>query len=1325
MSSRPPIRRFLRFVSRLGVVFLVLGVAAFLALRSDAFSRFVAKALEVAIEQATGDNAVVGSVEVRPLRRRVELAGLVISDPAAPPGQPPMALVESASVTLGLDGFDPVLKTLALERPRITLHLVEGKIAELHATPRATEPTAGKKFPWRRLTIHDGAFSLLTPDGNAIELTGVDVETASEGTMDVVLERVAVTAGKVKEEATNIRFPDVSATPERILVPSIDLTFQRFSVTGSFGLIAGQAIALDLFVKTELARWSDLMGGSTRAEGSVMCDIGVRGPPKAPEVSGALLVQWPKLFVTNVKGAERAYELGEITAAWKLAGRQIDVDPLVAHWAGGLIEVHGSVDLETKILQAAVTAENLGFAQIMRATAAAPNPWVDFTGDAEAQIAGQLSPLDLYGSFDLAIANLLVEEGPVDEENDRVLEFAAADASGQLHLDAQGIRLEAWEAGTRSTRGHVVADIGFGYVGPLGIDLDMAVDYSEIRPLGGVGLEGIGHMKGRIAGPFNDLHVTATADAANFAVLQTRFADAMTATLSSDMKVLTLDSFQARKGETVYAGTLAIDLPHESAIDLQILIDHGRLSDIVGMWLEIPGLEAALPGGRLWLKGEPFHLDGEAEIPFGEIDLFGEHFERGVARGTMKNGRFTLDDLRITRADGKQSIVARGTVKEQWRSHFEVVSGGLTLETSTLFANAADMQGKVHLDLVVDGTLFVPAPRGRIALSDTQLFDRPLEATTLYFDTDERGVLAFEGGVLGASMGVQGTLHLWEEQAYQVTLDLGGYPVGAFFPLRDNAADVRAQAWGGVTMSGAFGDHPTPVDIVAEISRFEAEWEGHRLESKGPWHYEQHGTAFTLRDLTFEGGATAIQFSGSRTAQGAVDFTGGGALDLDLLRLVVPGLELSEGTATVEVSFRGAPKKVDSHVLVKSSGARFEGDWFPAELEDVDFTVRATPVRYDIETRGRFGGGVFEVGGTIGAEGWTPKRYELTGNATDATLRWFDFLPPARGDAQLTFRGPADSLLLAGHVDITSMVFSERISWESFILELEQGRLQGASSVEVGEPLFAMNVDIVANETIRAHNNVAELDASANLRLVGDTERPGLLGDVRALPGGKVLFKEREFDLERGEIRFLDPYSFDPELDFALVTDVRTREQDYTIDLWVTGPFSDWRSTASSDPALSQADINAVLLFGMTGEEFERYGGIASAVALEGGGLLLTKAAGDLGLANQSGQGIFQLEALRPDRVDIETGVGKRAMGSVTTGARLVVEKDVDIEGWPEGTFVIEQNIVDLEDTYVGFEQRLARRLYATGYWATQPIGRDITVLGAFGAEFNYRWEFD
>lgn len=50
-------------------------------------------------------------------------------------------------------------------------------------------------------------------------------------------------------------------------------------------------------------------------------------------------------------------------------------------------------------------------------------------------------------------------------------------------------------------------------------------------------------------------------------------------------------------------------------------------------------------------------------------------------------------------------------------------------------------------------------------------------------------------------------------------------------------------------------------------------------ESKGPWRYDQHGTALALRDLTLEGGATTVHFSGARTAAGAVDFAGGGTLD--------------------------------------------------------------------------------------------------------------------------------------------------------------------------------------------------------------------------------------------------------------------------------------------------------------------------------------------------------------------------------------------------------------------------------------------------------------
>ena len=40
-------------------------------------------------------------------------------------------------------------------------------------------------------------------------------------------------------------------------------------------------------------------------------------------------------------------------------------------------------------------------------------------------------------------------------------------------------------------------------------------------------------------------------------------------------------------------------------------------------------------------------------------------------------------------------------------------------------------------------------------------------------------------------------------------------------------------------------------------------------------------------------------------------------------------------------------------------------------------------------------------------------------------------------------------------------------------------------------------------------------------------------------------------------------------------------------------------------------------------------------------------------------------------------------------------------------------------------ERRLAKRLYATVYYASKQQGRSLDIGGAYGAEFKFRWELD
>jgi hypothetical protein len=99
---------------------------------------------------------------------------------------------------------------------------------------------------------------------------------------------------------------------------------------------------------------------------------------------------------------------------------------------------------------------------------------------------------------------------------------------------------------------------------------------------------------------------------------------------------------------------------------------------------------------------------------------------------------------------------------------------------------------------------------------------------------------------------------------------------------------------------------------------------------------------------------------------------------------------------------------------------------------------------------------------------------------------------------------------------------------------------------------------------------------------------------------------------------------------------------------------------------------------------------------------------------------IYGLELIRPERIDLVTGVNERGSGTVSSDMRLLVEKDFD---W--GTLIFEQNLYRTSDTYLGFEKRLARKLYTRAYWAREQVGRRLNIGGAYGAELNLRWELD
>lgn len=1318
-ATEPAPKRRRRWI--LVVIPSVLVGGALGVLQSELVARFAARALEEAAEVATGEDVTIGRIEVGYLPPYVEIQGIVITHPAT---GDTIAAVRSVRLEPGIHRFRPVFKRLVVDGPQVTLHLDEDGLREFRGVPKAASRARPSELPWRELVLRDGAFALETPTGG-VDVRAIAAAPGPDGTTDLTIGAVRLRAGALDQRAENLSLPRVALAPDGVVVPRLDLPFDAFRVDGGFSVKAGGPLAGDLALHVDLGRLLGVDPAKAHATGLVDVDATLGGTTADPLVGGSLALDDLVIWRMSSKGVLAATRIGDTIGPWRFvpgvegAPDALVVDGLSMAWGEGTLGVSARVEPATKAVSGTVTAEGVHLARILQAAGAAPTPWVDLTGDIETNVAGTLSPFRLDGPFEINVSDFSVHKGPIDAGADVMLAIDAGTIVGDLTVDTRRLVLDG-RVVTENTYGSARAEIGFAAYGPLSVDVDFPrLDLSILRPLGDAELGGIGSVQGWVGGRY-DAPMTAegTLAVSDAVVLGLPLADSISASLEANFRAkdLHFSGIRAELGETSYQGDFSIAFTDPMHIDTQVYVGSGHIRDLAGIFVDI-GPADGLVSGTAVLAGEPYHLEGDVALELRDVDLYGERFPSGYATAWMDDGELTLEALQLERPgsgpDAPETVLARGSVKRGWAMNVEILSDGLALpRLDHLEGLDLPLDGTLQIDAQVGGTLFDPAPRGRIAATKVY-YDRTRLADSEIRFTSEDGVIAWRGGLLGDALRTRGTLGMWGEQAYEAEARFSGFPLHLFYPRGQDGTPVEARVTGDLSLAGRFGDTPTPVDIEGRIDEVLARWSGHVLKNDSPWIFAVHGTSMQVPRLTLSGNdGTVFGLEGYATGRGQMAFRGDGKINLDLARAFVPELELAQGMADVTLDVTRAPDGVDVVLGARIRDATMRTGYFPADFEDLSATIEATPDRYVIrDVSAEVGGGTFtSATSRIDAEGWRPRRYELAGKVEDARVQYLDYLPPMVGDADLRFDGPVDDLLLSGTIDVAEMTFSDRIDWEAMVLSLREERLTG-SAPEERTKYFSMDLDVRADDTIRLRNNVADADASARLRILGDTARPGMVGEVVIDAGGEIYLHEREFEVTRGELRYVDPYTFDPDLDILLETDVRSHEQDYHVTYGVTGPFSDWRTNTAADPYLAQADVNALLLFGVTREELERYGGLGNALVAETSDLLLAQTA------------LSRTNLIVIDRWSLVSGVSERGSSSVTTDLRLVAEKQVGDFDITVETLLTGGNIGS--EWYASVERRIAERLYAEAYVATRQEGRSLPIGAAYGAEFKWKWEFD
>ena len=349
---------------------------------------------------------------------------------------------------------------------------------------------------------------------------------------------------------------------------------------------------------------------------------------------------------------------------------------------------------------------------------------------------------------------------------------------------------------------------------------------------------------------------------------------------------------------------------------------------------------------------------------------------------------------------------------------------------------------------------------------------------------------------------------------------------------------------------------------------------------------------FNTREVVFEsarfsGGGSNVTIAGTKalTEDGVNNLSLDGRINLSLLN-VIPAISSSDnffaGLADVSIRIAGVNKTArvsGTAVLENASFATFIGsDRLTFDRLQGRILFSANQVQVDQAT-GFLGGGRFIAsGGALIGDNLQLSSFRLDLTGTNITVPLpSDFI--TTGDAKLEISGrrvgTTLSTLIAGSILAKRSLYTKDIDLANVVGARREGSLSsGPSSMRA--PRFDLTIE--GRDALVIRNNIADLTASASLRLTGTTNNPVISGRITA-NSGTVFFRKDRYVVQRGVLEFPPNTEIEPIINLQAETEIAG----YQVFVNLSGPLTDTEqlsATVRSSPALPQADVISLVTTG-------------------------------------------------------------------------------------------------------------------------------------------------
>jgi len=1171
-------------------------------LRSDWLRARITQTVLAEARQATGGEAELDSVSLDPTSFEVDVRGLRIRGPNGD------VFFEAPELLLGLsvESFwsgDIRLTSMAFDAPRAHIvigadgstNLPEGPKAEAAADEEPIS-LSSRRFeirngvvefngePYRLEVRADGVDLNIqrAADCSQIALMAARSEWEWRGQRPVLAESeadVELCSDSLEVRAATLRAggltTEISGTVEPLSVPEFAF---RYQVSGPVG---------------DLAQAFDVQAG-----GRLSMDGSLRSENGKPMVEG-------RLVISGGSFSAEGLEVPEARLAMRYAGDDevLRFSSLELEAFGGRLEGQAALESPLEAQRATLTGtfSEIGLRPLLRAAGAGPA--LD-SGAVEwsAALSGTLEASGSRENDLAAVAELTLAGAGAD---------AAVDGGGRISFDGEAgaLSVRGLELRTASTELLLNGDIrGNGRSRLEGSmdardpsDLNAALAVAGLAPeslpvilSGPVRLNG--DVTGRvIAGRASRLEFEGSVETGRLTVYGYLW-DSLKANLAADRESLRISSAQL------------IDGPGQ--VDLEADLDWSDPDQRVGQFplrgsiraarlqldksleaAELPALAEGTLSAEAAIAGSIERPDLTVSMSVDEGRLGQERFRSLALQATAREGVVDISSLRVAGTVGE--LQGRGSyVIEERALELGMEGRGWPLEDAVLFEQwTYPPTGTLDFTLTAQGELArgeelfsTLDANGAVALTAVAWNGQPLGdwkgelhslAHTIEMELDGAPL----GGEAKATASIAYSNAAIEGEAAFSSADPGaalrliGFPVERVTGTADGSMKFEGSLLepGSIEAEGALETLDMTVAEVPGLS------EGYRLRNPFPMYWGYREGVLELEHMRLQGAGTNLEVDGDvpiAAEERPLTLKAEGDFNLSGLQTFFPDLSAS-GRSTLDIEIGGEvdDPSVVGEIVIRDGALRSVD--FPNGLSDLNGELSFVGRELQIEQLTALsGGGQLSVTG-VGRMEDDGYSFRFVADAERVRVRYPSNLASLI-DGRMTLSGDERQSLLSGEILVTRASTNAQISIGDLLAALREPTRTPPKSSLLQNLQFNVHVLSAPNLDIETRL-IRDLEAAIDLRLVGTWVSPAVLGRVD-IAQGQMNFHGSRYQINRGEIAFLNPFRVEPVLDFEFETRIRNID----IALILSGPARRLNLSYRSDPPLPFADLVNLVALGRT-----------------------------------------------------------------------------------------------------------------------------------------------